>query len=132
VLQRVRNEAITNQQATALARWVLDGINSLRETAAEAQNLGQMGWASDPDNFILGMRVIFAADVVLEWISRSSKGIRNGSRIRKALRNLADIGREAQLHDLWLGKIEAILHRSIMLRLSQVTRGLSNVAILAK
>jgi len=131
LLQRLRNEAITSRQATALTRWALGGIKSLTDTA-EAQNRGQMSWSSGSDNFILGMRVICAAEVSLDWSSRSSQDIRNGSRILEALGNLAKIGRNFQLHDLWLQKVEAILRRSIWLRLLSVTRKLGSVAIIAR
>ena len=68
-LRRKRPGALAHR----LGEWVLEGLTALLETA-QARPSGALGWTSDPDVFVLGMRLFITADMILSkgWITPSA------------------------------------------------------------
>ncbi|KAK5092851.1 hypothetical protein LTR16_007642, partial [Cryomyces antarcticus] len=81
--------------------------------AAQAEVDGALGWTSKPEVFALGMRVVYGADVLLDWTARSKKVPVRGSETRRALREFADVGSGAGVHEMWLDQVEKTLALSV-------------------
>lgn len=71
VLRRVSANAVRRALARWFAMWVMDGIALLTTTARTGVD-GPLGWTSKPDVFALGMRVVYGAEVLLDWRDRKS------------------------------------------------------------
>lgn len=107
-----------------LANWVLDGLAVLSETALNEVD-GSLGWSSKSEVFTLGMRTICAAEVVLKWSVRGSVdgGVVRG-KVMQALIAFADAGQKAQVHGLWLERVDRVLEKEVLSTLSRVKEGL--------
>jgi len=99
----------------SLTSWVLESLAELTRTAREEAD-GALGWSAKPEVFTLGMRVLCAAGVALEWGSASSgqgkKGM--GADVRKMLVEFVVAGRESGVHGLWVGKAERMLEAGVV------------------
>jgi hypothetical protein len=126
VLKRMPKKAITRDHAQALSAWVTEGLETLT-IAAGAEKDGPLGWTSKQDVFVLGMQVILAADVLLQWRLVSSKTPVRGSSLRLLLWRLAEAGRQNGLHETWLEMIERILQRSVLRRVGRIGGVLTGV-----
>lgn len=96
-----------------LSAWVLGGLSALSETARKEID-GPLGWTSKAEVFVLGMRVISAADVLVNW------NCGDASLIKLALRKFADVGTASEMNALWLEKIEHVLEKSVFQSIGQV------------
>ncbi|KAF2864755.1 HEAT repeat protein-like protein [Massariosphaeria phaeospora] len=92
---------------SSLMDWVLDGLAAFTHTAI-TEGDGALGWTSKLDVFTLGMRVVFASDVLLKW------RVDDASKVRMALRGLADKGKESGVHGLWMDGIERVLAEDVV------------------
>lgn len=126
VLKRVSPTAIPKDLGTLFGTWVMDGLNALIKTAKEHQD-GPLGWTWKPDMFAVGVQIICAADVLLVWRSRTRKVGVSGSILRRKLRELADVGAETGLHDMWLEKIDRVLNAAVARRLRMIRGVLGTV-----
>ena len=82
-------------------------------TADEEGKDGLMGWASKPEIFTLGMRVInIAAVLVSREFSASGSLGESKTVLEGQLRSLLESGRAASLHDEWLLRTQAALEMS--------------------
>lgn len=97
-----------------LSAWVSDGLECLTKvTADDAGKDGLMGWASKPEIFTLGMRVInIAAVLVSREFSGSGYLGESKTLLEGQLRSLLESGKAASLHDEWLLRIQAALKMS--------------------
>lgn len=59
--------------------------------------------------FALGMRVFSAAEVVLKW-GEAGKRVD----VLQALSVFLDVGREKEVHGLWLGRVERVLEKEVV------------------
>lgn len=126
VLKRLSLKTIPPSAVAAFAKWAVDGIETL---IAQSQREcdGPLGWTSKEEVFVLGMRVICAANVVLEWRQRSRKIPVRASEVRRNLRMLADVGEAQELHPIWLQYIEKTLAKSVEQRLQRVEAVLRSI-----
>jgi hypothetical protein len=122
VLRLLDATAVPARYIEELKKWVLDGLTALAETA-RSEGDGALGWTSKAEVFTLGMRVICAAEVLLEW-----DGVDAGS-VKKALRELADVDGGEGIHGLWVEKIESVLEDSVIESLRSVCESLSMVLV---
>jgi hypothetical protein len=127
VLKRLSFEAIGEDCARLLTRWVTDGIQVLTDIEKSEMD-GPLGWSSRPDVFSLGMRLIYGAEVIMYWDIHHKRFTELASGTRKRLREFADVGREKHVHDLWLERIEAILFNDVLERLKLVKSKLFTAA----
>ncbi|OCL07142.1 hypothetical protein AOQ84DRAFT_389700 [Glonium stellatum] len=118
VLKRISSKAIHRTLVEDLTRWVMDGISLLAATA-EVEADGPLGWTSKVEVFALGMRVIYGAEVLLNWGMRSRKVGVKGSEIRRKLREFADVAKSG-IHELWIDRVEAVLAHSVLEKLALV------------
>ncbi|TKA79768.1 hypothetical protein B0A49_02661 [Cryomyces minteri] len=126
VLKELSVKALPKPLVAKFAQWVSQGIATLTE-AAQAEVDGALGWTSKPEVFALGMRVVYGADVLLDWTLRSKKVPVRGSELRRALREFADVGSGAGLHEMWLDQAEKTLALSVVRRLRIVYSVVSTV-----
>ncbi|KAK2756662.1 hypothetical protein FQN54_005107 [Arachnomyces sp. PD_36] len=90
-------------------QWVSDGLLSLTEAAQLEGAGGLLGFTSKPEIFVIGLRVIQAARLLL------SKDLAVGFDFDKRLLTtraiqLLYVGREAWVHSRWLSNLESALH----------------------
>ncbi|KAI9670999.1 MAG: hypothetical protein M1831_005084 [Alyxoria varia] len=132
---------LTSQTLQALTTHTHNSIIALTQRAESADPLasGALGWSSAPDYFVLGMRVVHCADVVLNAVGcfGSSLGCagagagyrgrgddkvlkKSKTKIRRALVQFLKVGRERDVHPLWLEGAERVL-------VCAVRRGLGRV-----
>ena len=113
----------------ALIQWVLNGITALREHTTENHD-GALGWTSKPDVFVIGMRVIYATDLLIHWRRRHHGTVScKASTLHRGLREWADVGAERELHPLWMDEIEKTLARSVEKKLVLMATLLSQLPL---
>lgn len=127
VLVNMSSKAVTQEAAQEMARWTMEGLDTLL-TTLEANADGPLGWKRRPEIFVLGLKIIYAAEVllVLRGRLRKLKGV-NGSEIRKKLMALLKQGQEKEMHPLWLEQSQRVLERAIVRGAGSVARNLSAV-----
>ncbi len=119
MLMRLSTDALPKQLGDGFTEWVIDGLDVLT-TTAKSELDGPLGWTSKPEVFTLGLRVIHAADVILDWRTRSKSVSITGSFIRQKLRELADAGEKSFMHGIWLRQVKTILERSVLRQMQRV------------
>ncbi|KAJ9639502.1 hypothetical protein H2199_006537 [Coniosporium tulheliwenetii] len=93
VLKSLSDEAVMRGRAAYFSKWIWSGLNVFMDAAkAERDVEGR----------------------------RSRKGSFEGSRVRRLLREFADVGEASEVHELWLERIEAVLADSVVQRLGVV------------
>lgn len=128
VLKGLSLRAVTRELATALSQWVIEGLAVLTEIARTKPD-GPLGWTSKPEVFALGIRIIYVAEVLLDWRTKTSKLSLSGAHLRRALREFADAGEASDLHPMWLEKIEEVLEDSVAQRLRRLCTFLGTVGL---
>ena len=113
VLIKLNSTAIPRDLAHWMADWVMRGLETLKHIASFEKD-GSLGWTSRREVFVVGMRVIYAAEVLLEWRMRTKKVTVRGSVIRRALIDLVDVGEKANLHPLWMERAQTVLARYVI------------------
>lgn len=127
VLKSLSDEAVTRSRAAYFSKWIWSGLSVFMD-AAKAQGDGPLGWTSKPEVFAIGMRLIYGAEVLLHWRGRKSrKGSFEASKVRRLLREFADVGEANEVHKLWLQKIETVLADSVVERLGVMKAKLCGV-----
>jgi hypothetical protein len=112
---RVLRASHRHARFAALTAWTLDALATLTETARSEVD-GALGWAAKPDVFALGVRVICAAEVVVE-----------DAGVLVALRRFADACAEKEGHGLWLERVERVLQKSVVRIVGRVRGSLEDV-----
>ncbi len=130
VLARQSALSVPTALYEGLVNWVVEGLEVLMRTAEEERD-GALGWTSKSEVFALGMRVFCGAEVVLRWAGEKGKGLGVGveregvrTKILLALRRFVDIGYAADVHPLWLERVEQVLEKAVLRSLRTVKRGL--------
>lgn len=103
---KVLSHSAVEKFAPAFEEWVLEGLSALLDSAKEID--GPLGWTSKPEVFALGMRVIIAARVLLDWIDEGYSRIRK-EEVRRFLEQLVEIGGRTGLHGLWIRRANLVL-----------------------
>lgn len=111
VLKQLKPEtkAIDSALAKEFPQWVSDGLSCLTKTTELETAGGLLGFTSKPEVFIIGLRVIYAASVLL------SKGLSVGFDVDERLisaraTQLLEVGRAAWVHEQWLSCLHEALH----------------------
>ncbi|KAI9843613.1 MAG: hypothetical protein M1837_006195 [Sclerophora amabilis] len=108
VLLQLRPESHPPCTRAALSEWVEQALTVLTETAMVEID-GPLGWTSAPDVFTVGVRVISAAGVLIQWGSNTQQTETSVEKIKTGLKTLLNEGRKTHLHEMWLGRIDKIL-----------------------
>jgi hypothetical protein len=123
VLSTLSPAALSAAQRQGLGSWVVDALEVLgNTTAAEAD--AALGWTSKAEVFVLVVRVLSAADVVLH-----SGAVVDQGRVRSALRMFLDRAEAAEMHGLLLVRGEEVLRKSVMGILARVRESLRTATV---
>lgn len=104
--------AFDEDTVQGLFAWVSGGLEYMIHAAADdAGKDGLLGWASKPEIFALGMRVINIAAVLVSSQFSGSKCLREDCRgvVEEQLRSLLESGEKACLHQDWITRIQGAL-----------------------
>ncbi|CAO2651647.1 Nn.00g042170.m01.CDS01 [Neocucurbitaria sp. VM-36] len=154
VLGSIHASCVPGALRRGLDSWVRDGLVVLSRTAGVATTTttttttegqegggeggvdGALGWTAKPEIFTLGIRVFCASEVMLKWTAQQSMAIMQdeedgdvGARgeVFMALGRFAERGVEAEVHGLWLEKVERVLEREVLGALERVRASLVGV-----
>lgn len=111
VLRQLKAEpgAIDSALAKEFPRWVSDGLLCLTKTTELETAGGLLGFTSKPEIFTVGLRVIYAARVLLS--KDLSVGFDFDERLIGArATQLLEAGRRAWFHEQWLSCLQEALH----------------------
>lgn len=117
-LVKLDSEVLPTPLITNLAYWTLDSIDALMETLGNKAD-GSLGWARRPEIFLLGLQLIYAAEVLLVVCGKTKLTV-SGSDVREKLVRFLSIGRKSEVSPLWLSNAEKVLERSILRGVSKV------------
>ena len=127
VLVHLSRKAFSKAMLHDFTQWTMEGLDVLVAKAVQEHD-GSLGWTRNSEVFVLGFRVISAAEVLLKLRLRSSKGTVRGTEIRTKLVRLLEAGIKSEIHPLWLEQIEKVVQRSLLVgveRLGAAVVGLS-------
>ncbi|KAF2144155.1 uncharacterized protein K452DRAFT_316890 [Aplosporella prunicola CBS 121167] len=125
-LEQLAPAAVPRDLARTLGEWVVRGLAVLTETAKRDHD-GALGWASKAEVWTLGMRVLCAADVLLAWRAKTRRVRVKSSSVKRAMREFADAGVEADVHGLLVASAEQVLAESVVEKLRLVRKRLIEV-----
>ncbi|KAI9837726.1 MAG: hypothetical protein M1819_006660 [Sarea resinae] len=113
VLLRLSSVPITSASSltSKFTTWVSEGLETLLSATADHDTDGPLGWTTKPEVFALGIRVICAAGVVLEWGERENDKILDRAvieNIRGRLESLTELGQKRRLHEMWIERLEEL------------------------
>jgi hypothetical protein len=114
VLAKLGAESVTDGVLRDLIKWTIEGLNCLALTAVLKGVDGPLGWASNPEVFVLGLRVIYSSKALLEWSEQDEMdGIKIDTLpLYTGLSLLLEKGEELQLPDRWLESARSVLKGS--------------------
>lgn len=92
--------------------WASEGLSYIHEfTVEESGNDGLLGWASKPETFTLGVRIISVAAVLISPRFGASEYLsEEQTRLKQLLESLSESGQVISLHDDWLSRAQQALH----------------------
>jgi hypothetical protein len=105
--------------AQTVADWALGGLEELTEQMRQSKEVGRadgpLGWTSNPEVFVLGLKVLAAVSVCGGWIGKVYLGEVGGGRgfesLEIALGGFVEGGRDGALHEAWIEEAERSLRR---------------------
>ncbi|RMY13810.1 hypothetical protein D0868_01798 [Hortaea werneckii] len=113
VLLRAPADVLTKQLRKQLSTWVAEGISALTSKMAENAD-GPLGWSSRPEVFVLGLQLLYGAEVLLSCVERGSKIFTPASSLRRSLGKLKLSIEKCNGSGLWLSEIDRILSHSLV------------------
>ncbi|GAB1741817.1 hypothetical protein NU219Hw_g7224t1 [Hortaea werneckii] len=113
VLLRAPATMLTTQLRRQLSAWVAEGISALTSKMAENAD-GPVGWSSRPEVFVLGLQLLYGAEVLLSCVERGSKIFTPASSLRRSLGELKLSIERCNGSGLWLSEIDRILSHSLV------------------
>ncbi|EDN07477.1 predicted protein [Histoplasma mississippiense (nom. inval.)] len=108
VLTRIILRPGNTHFALQLYSWVTEGISALIDAMGEAGEDGVLGWVSNPDVFILGIRVIRGANILLLAPPSETLSLDKGW-ISQGLEILWSQGRKVEMHHCWLSHLRTVI-----------------------
>ncbi|RMY67901.1 hypothetical protein D0863_07485 [Hortaea werneckii] len=119
VLLRAPADMLTTQLRKQLSAWVAEGISALTSKMAENAD-GPLGWSSRPEVFVLGLQLLYGAEVLLSCVERGSKIFTPASWLRRSLGELKLSIERCNGSGLWLSEIDRILSHSLVAKMRAV------------
>lgn len=104
VLLNSTREAIDVRILQRLFAWAVEGIEALQRMAIEKRPDGPLSWTSKPDIFTLGVRILLAAEALIDLSTNKDLNI-DGDKIRGLLFPLSSFGETCCLNPTWLRMI---------------------------
>lgn len=104
VAMHLPTAATSSKVLAPLSRWVKDGLAALK-TKFEKDADGPLGWTTDENAFLLGLRVVHAAEVLLLLAGRGVVLPVGRDELKVLLRDAKEFGGNA----LWVREVERVL-----------------------
>lgn len=110
-LLSLQESAFSERIVQETSKWVSDGLSYVAEIVSDESGTdGLVGWASKPETFTLGVRLIsLAAVLVSEEFTASRYLSEDQSALREKLQKLLSNGESALLHENWIARIRDAL-----------------------
>ncbi|KAG9837049.1 hypothetical protein KCU98_g4087, partial [Aureobasidium melanogenum] len=112
VAARLQPTAFSFRLLMNLCTWVVDGLDVLVAEVEEKPDT-PLGWSRKAEVFVLGMQILYAAQLVLNLSKRGVEMPVQASAIIKRLEMLLQRGRENGVNVLWLQTAKEILEQQI-------------------
>lgn len=110
VLIRAHKGVLVSNTWQPFVAWVSDGLDALI-THARKELDGPLGWATKPDVFNLGLRVILGSGVALCWLSRLPDSTVLKSDMQQRQLALYNVGKASHLHGIWMQHLLVVLQQ---------------------
>ncbi|GMG25342.1 unnamed protein product [Aspergillus oryzae] len=107
----LREAAFNERIVKETSKWVSDGLSYVADIMANESGMdGLVGWASKPETFTLGVRLIsLAAVLVSEEFAAPGYLFEDRNSLREKLQRLLDNGEKSLLHENWVARIQDAL-----------------------
>ncbi|KAF7617583.1 cell cycle-associated protein [Aspergillus flavus] len=107
----LREAAFNERIVKEASKWVSDGLSYVADIMANESGMdGLVGWASKPETFTLGVRLIsLAAVLVSEEFAAPGYLFEDRNSLREKLQRLLDNGEKSLLHENWVARIQDAL-----------------------
>ncbi|KAK5111618.1 hypothetical protein LTR85_011796 [Meristemomyces frigidus] len=119
VLLHLPAQAFPSLLLERLGSWVSDGLNALADRISTAPDVA-LGWTTKPELFVLGLQVVYGAEVLLDCAEQGVRMSVPPSRLRKQLVTLSITGDESGINGLWQREIDRVLSASTTTKLRRV------------
>ncbi|KAF2215287.1 hypothetical protein CERZMDRAFT_36176, partial [Cercospora zeae-maydis SCOH1-5] len=120
VLQKLSLSAIDKSLIAKLAQWAVAGLHTLT-SHSESNADGALGWTTQPGTYVLGLKVIYAVEILFSFSARGAKIPLQPSELRKKLYTLITALEKADGNCLWRWEAERVLTESLSLKISSVS-----------
>ncbi|KAL8645259.1 MAG: hypothetical protein Q9226_007379 [Calogaya cf. arnoldii] len=107
VLLTMDQTAVDIESLGKFEDWTIEGIDALTEVASTEVD-GPLGWTWKPEVYTLGVRIIHAAQALMQYSSNESLGV-NGKALRARLEKLLVVGEQSILNGTWMRMISKSL-----------------------
>ncbi|KAF2763505.1 hypothetical protein EJ05DRAFT_41398 [Pseudovirgaria hyperparasitica] len=126
VLVAADAKAIPPDLAAVLTTWTMDGLGALTQAARDEYD-GPLGWTSKPEVFVLALRVIYAADVLLQWREKTTKVGRKGSEIKQALAEFKTAAEGSAVHEALTIAVDKTLEKAALRKMESVKMAIRSI-----
>ncbi len=110
ILKQLDLSAVGNDVIAELGKWVQEGLPLVLESVKNNVD-GPLGWTTKPEMFLVGIRIVLGADVIMHWARGGQTGI-SEQLARKTLEEIASHGRQNAMNRFWQRLIDSILTTS--------------------
>ena len=128
ILSNLSSHAFDDSTIKDLSDWTVSGLDALTHRIRERYD-GPLGWTRKPDIFVLGLRIIYASEVLIHFARETKRAIFSASAIRAKLVTLLSASRESQVNMLWIGEIEKVINKSLDTGFTKLSVALRHVEI---
>lgn len=112
VALRLQPYAIPPSLLRQFAGWVSDGLHELSRKVSEDPG-GPLGWTTEPNIFVIGLQVIYGAQVLLHLAESGLRFVIRPSVIRQSLVRLATSADAGRMNGLWTEQIARVLDKVV-------------------
>ena len=119
VLIRLPSQSMPPSLLKRLGHWVTDGLAVLTQKMSAVAD-GPLGWTTKPELFVLGLQVVYGAEMLLRYVERGAKTSVRPSSLRKQLADLSAGGGDDGINGLWQSEIDRVLSQSVNHKLCKV------------
>lgn len=95
-----------------LHSWAVKGVDALIE-AAQGEEDGPLGWTSKPDVYVLGVRILLAAEAAQLFCQYEAVDV-DDKALGERLRNLSFLGQKCSLRPAWMRMLRRILGDAVL------------------
>ncbi|KAI9723327.1 MAG: hypothetical protein M1812_001210 [Candelaria pacifica] len=110
VLRRCCPSTVSGDVRVQFETWLEEGLSVMLESIKSNVD-GPLGWTTKPEIFLLGIRFILGADVIMQWARSEKNGI-SRQPIRTTLEKIASHGQRNAMNGSWQRHLEMVLTRS--------------------